>query len=431
MLHRLLLPVCLLTLLWAVPAGAQLTVDIYGPGQNKVTLAILPARSVSGGALPAVAAKFEEQVRQDLSFLPFIKVVKTSEILGGDPSRGLQAQDIDFRPLILGRVDLVMTSGWEGGDIQARVFETLQSRRLVGKAYRGLDDRNVGKAADAFCAELMRALTGRSGFFNTTIAFVRKMGESSELYTISPQGRDLTRITNVGGFNLSPEWSKDGRRILYTHVGEREHSLGVWDKTTGRSAMYRFPGHTVISPAFMHDGAATVVLNMTGSPDVWLLDKAYKPVRILVGGRAIEVSQTFDSKGLRMAYVSDRLGNPHIFAMDLGTGQETRVTYEGSYNTNPCLSPDGRYVAFSRQMSGGHRIFVHDLMTGQERQITFGPGSDEDPAFGPDGYFVAFCSSRGGGYKLYLTTRHGDDPMLIPTGPGEASMPAWDTSRTQ
>lgn len=432
MFCRLFSLAVLLLLAWASFAGAQLTVDIYGPGQNKVSLAVLPPRGIPQGSQPSeLSAVFEQQVLQNLSFLPFIKAVHASELLGGDPSRGLQAQDIDTRPLLLGGVDLVMTSGWEGDDLQVRVFEILQNRRLVGKAYRGLNAQNVGKAADAFCAELMRALTGRSGFFHTTLAFVRKTGESSELYTVSPQGRDLTRVTNVGGFNLSPEWSKDGRRIFYTHVGEREHSLGVWDEATGHSSMYRFPGHTVISPACMPDGSVTVVLNATGSPEVWLLDKAYKPKRILAGGRSIEVSQTFDSQGRRMAYVSDRLGTPHIFVMDLATGQETRVTYEGRYNTNPCLSPDGRYVAFSRQMSEGHRIFVHDLDSGLERQITFGPGWDEDPAFGPDGYFVAFTSSRSGGYKLYLTTRNGDDPILIPTGSGEATMPAWDTSRIQ
>ncbi len=395
-------------------------------------MVILPPRGTQGAAVPALAAKFEEFVRQNISYLPFLELVEVSDLLGGDPSRGLRAEDIDFKPLVLGKVDLVMTAGWQGGDLQVRVYETMQGRRLVGKAYRGLDDRLAAKAADAFCAELMRALTGRSGFFNTTIAFVRKQGSSREIYAISPQGRNLTKITSIGGVNLSPEWSKDGRSIIFTHVGEREHSLGVYDETTGKVKLYNFTGHTVISPAYMPSGQVTVTLNMTGNPDIYLLDSNYKPTKAMVQNRAIEVSQSFDSKGKHMAYVSDRYGNPHIFVMDLATGQETRVTTAGKYNTNPCLSPDGRYVAFSRQMPGGHKIFVHDLETGYERQITFGPGSDEEPAFGPDGYFVAFSSNRGGkGYRIYMTTRHGDAPMLVPTGSGEASMPAWDTSRIE
>jgi TolB protein len=100
----------------------------------------------------------------------------------------------------------------------------------------------------------------------------------------------------------------------------------------------------------------------------------------------------------------------------------------GKYNTHPCLSPDGRYVAYTNRTANGHRIFLHDLETGREKQLTFGPGNDEYPAFGPDGYFVAFASSRSGEYKLYLTTRHGDTPKRISTGPGQAFAPAWDTA---
>jgi TolB protein len=122
--------------------------------------------------------------------------------------------------------------------------------------------------------------------------------------------------------------------------------------------------------------------------------------------------------------VSNKLGNPHVFLSD-GGGEGRRISMEGKYNTNPTISPDGKFVAYSREMPDGHRIFLQDLSSGSERQISFGPGSDEHPCFSPDGYFLVFSSSRAGGYKLYITSRNGDTPIQVPTGDGDASAPTW------
>ena len=89
------------------------------------------------------------------------------------------------------------------------------------------------------------------------------------------------------------------------------------------------------------------------------------------------------------------------------------------------MSPDGKYVTYSKAAGGGHRIFVYELATDTEKQVSFGGGSDENPSFAPDSYFIAFSSSRAGGRKLYLTTRNGDGAVQIPTGDGEALMPAF------
>ncbi|MEF2146234.1 MAG: protein tolB [Desulfovibrionaceae bacterium] len=409
--------------------SGAVSIDIFGPGQGSLRMIMLPPRSLQGGLPPSLAGDFDRYVRENLSFLPFLESVPLNEILGGDPSKGVRIEEIDLKPLRLAKVDLLVTMGWEGNSLQARVYDTLSGRRLVGKSYPGLDSVKTPLAADAFCAEFMRALTGRSGFFHSDLAFVKKVGAGRELFTISPQGRGLKQATKLGGVNLSPEWSKDGRLVIFTHIGDKRHSLGILDRNTGKVSLRPFPGFVVIGPAYMPSGEIAVTLSPKGKPDIYRLSSTFKVLGLLAESPAIDVSASFDSKGLRMAFTSGRMGNPHIFIKEMATGQVKRVTYQGTYNTSPCLSPDGRYVAFSRKLAGGHKIFVHDLITGEERQITFGPGSDEEPAFGPDGYFVAFSSNRGGQYKIYLTTRHGDEPKLIPTGAGEATAPAWDTSR--
>lgn len=422
--------ICLLFLFMAFNAIAgPLTVDIHGPGQRLVNITLLPQRSLDGSPLPAASKAFADLVANNLSYIPFLKLMPVSEILGGDPSKGVRGSDLDYKPMQLAKIDLVMTTGWKGNKIEARVFETFSGRRLVGKAYNDINESTLARAADRFCSALLEALSGKKGFFDSPIAFVRQDGRSKEIYTVLPQGRGLRQITKLGGYNLSPAWSAEGDQIAFTHIGKTQHRLGIYDSKTRKIRLHsKGLGHTVISPIFDTNDNLIVSLNRNGATNIFELKTDFTPERMLVKSPYIDVSPSFDRSGSKIVFTSGRAGNPHIYVLDMKSGKTRRITMKGKYNTHPCLSPNGRYVAYTHRTPSGHRIFLHDLTTGREKQLTFGPGNDEYPAFGPDGYFIAFASNRTGEYKLYLSTRHGDTPKKLMTGKGQAFAPAWDTS---
>jgi len=411
-------------------AAGPLTVDIHGPGQRLVNITLLPPKGLEDKPVPEAASKaFQDLVVNNLSYIPFLKIIPVNNILGGDPSTGVKGSEVDFKPMQLARIDLCMTTGWNGNYIEARVFETFSGRRVVGKLYKDVDEDTLAQAADRFCSAFLEALTGKKGFFDSPIAFVKQTDDAKEIFTVLPQGRNLKQITKLGGYNLSPAWSENGEKIAFTHIGKTRHELGIYDGKAGNIRLYtKGLGNTVISPVFGPNGQLILSLNRNGATNIHELDPTFKPTRTLARSAYIDVSPSFDRTGSKMVFTSGRAGNPHIFIMDMKSGQVRRVTVSGKYNTHPCLSPDGRYVAYTHRTSNGHRIFLHDLTTGREKQLTFGPGNDEYPAFGPDGYFIAFASSRTGNYQLYLTTRHGDMPRKILTGNGQAYAPAWDTS---
>jgi TolB protein len=420
--------------LCAQAAQAQrMTIDIFGPGQAKVNIIqTQPLPLQEGQPLPAMSAQLRERIDRNLGYLAFLHKVMATDIIGGDRVNGPTAAGIDFKRFQLSRVDLVLTAGWREGnpsglaDVELRAYEVFTGSLLLGKAYYELTPKHVPEVADRFCAELMRLLTGSGDFFNSQIAFVRKEGKSKNIWAARPTGEDLRQLTKLSGIAMSPSWSFDGTTLAFTYVGERNHSLGILRLGDDKPKLVNLNGSSVISPTFLPDGQLAVTMDAGGQPDIFLLNGSYKVVRPLVENWAIDVSPSFDAKADKMAFVSSRLGNPHIFLQNMRTGEVNRVTMEGRYNTEPSLSPDGRLLAFAREMADGeHRIFFYDLATGIERQVTFGPGSDEDPSWAPDGYFLVYASNRTGQYKLYLTTRHGDTSIPLETGSGEAKSPAW------
>lgn len=424
-----LLALCLLPA--TVPAATQ--VDIWGSGENIVTVGLAdPLGPTPGRAVTGLGAQLAKAVRDNLGFLPFMRLVRPEAVPGGGTLQGYQPPNIDFKRFQLAGADLLITAGWpkgdaEGSTVELRLYETYSGKFIFGNAYAAVRSKEVQDVADRFCADLMKALTGHGDFFLSTLAFVKGGNgkHQRDVWVVKPTGRNLRKVTNLPGTAMSPSWSPDGRFVVFSHMDDRTHALGVWDRSTNQVQRIRFPGNTVIGPSFMPDNKVAVSLSMGKYPDIFLLNRTFQKERALEESPSINVSPTFDATGTKMAFTSGRLGGPQIFLKDLKTGSVTRVSRQGSYNTEPSISPDGTLVAFSRLTDAGHRIFVQDLVTGLERQVTFGPGSDEQPAFAPDSYFLAFTSNRSGVKQVYLITRHGGDAKLVPTGGGDASFPRW------
>lgn len=439
-------------------AHAEVQVDIFGPGQGRLNLAIATpltgmvenpiafdgsngadatgtdaygASSLKGPVAGALGKKLNSLIAENMSFLPFIRMTDDRMVLGGTVLQGYKAPYVDLRRFQLAGADLVVTAGWPEGDgaksfVELRVYEAFSGKLVFGRAYSNVEESSLISVADRFSSDFMVALTGRGEFFSSTLAFVKEGGDkSSDIWLVKPTGRKLRKITDMGGQAMSPSWSFDGRFVVFTHMDDRTHALGVWDRISNRVQRIRFQGNTVISPCFMPDNKVAVSLSLNSNPDIYLLNHKFQRERGLEVDGSINVSPSFDAEGRRMAFVSSRLGGPQIFMKDLLTGEVRRISKVGGYNTEPSISPDGTLVAFTKLTPQGHRIFVYDMVTDTERQVSFGPGRDEQPAFAPDSYFLAYTSNRSGQPQIYLVTRHGGDPKRVPTGSGAASTPRW------
>lgn len=419
---------CLFAVSAVLPARADTpTVEIVGTGASMVNV----VQATATGAATRAAA-LQKGINSNLAILPFVNVISPASIPGGAGVSSATGEGVDFRRFAMAQAHMLITTNWiDTSQVELRCFTVASGKFLFGNRYAvGGSENELLDVADKFCADFLEAVIGRGDFFRSTMAFIKSDGvRKKDVWTVRPNGRYLKKVTNFPGEALSPAWSPDGSRIIFTHIDKRSHGLGVYETGAGTVRRIKFPGNTVIGPAYMPDGRVAVSLTDGRNPSIFLLGPGLQKERKLDNSSAIDVSPSLDSTGSLMAFTSNRLGNPHVFLKDLRTGGVRRVSQSGSYNTDPSISPDGTLVAFARREGGGHRIFVQDLITGLERQLTFGPGSDEEPAFAPDSYFIAFMSTRNGKKEIYVTTRNGGEPRRLPSGPGDASFPAWGPGR--
>ncbi|MGH2596640.1 MAG: TolB family protein [Actinomycetota bacterium] len=124
-------------------------------------------------------------------------------------------------------------------------------------------------------------------------------------------------------------------------------------------------------------------------------------------------------------YSDVRNAGEHLWVVEPdGTGARQLTTGDGSSDTGPSLSPDGRTVAFTRTDQHGSAIYTIGIDGTGLTQLIGAPATD--PSWSPDGSQIAFAGSPGGPFGIYVIGVDGSNPRIV-KGTGEISVrhPAW------
>jgi tricorn protease len=98
-------------------------------------------------------------------------------------------------------------------------------------------------------------------------------------------------------------------------------------------------------------------------------------------------------------------------------GQAQRLTTGTGQETNPCFSPDGRWVAFSGEYDGNTDVFLIPATGGVPRRLTWHPGADMAQGWTPDSRKVLFRSPRNSYSRfgrLFTISIDGSYPEEVP-----------------
>ena len=100
------------------------------------------------------------------------------------------------------------------------------------------------------------------------------------------------------------------------------------------------------------------------------------------------------------------------------------MSFDGSYNVTPRLSPDGKTMAFISRRDGGFRLSVMDLATRQV-QVLSDTHKDESPSFSPNGRMILIATESGGRGVLSAVSVDGRIKQRLTIPAGDVREPAW------
>ena len=171
------------------------------------------------------------------------------------------------------------------------------------------------------------------------------------------------------------------------------------------------------------------VSQRSGNPDIWLMATDGGDATQLTGfhGRDLDPSWAPPAPGgaQRLAFASDRGGDLDIWSVRSDGSGLTQLTHGASDDTAPAWSPNGRRIAFMRTTEGNADIYVMRADGSRVRPVLASPGREVDPAWSPNGRWIVFSSNRRGTPQIY--TVHADGTRLRSvTGEGvPRTHPSW------
>jgi Tol biopolymer transport system component len=128
----------------------------------------------------------------------------------------------------------------------------------------------------------------------------------------------------------------------------------------------------------------------------------------------------------RIAFVSERAGNPEVYVMNADGSGVRRLTRDPSDDFFPSWSPDREKIVFARardQLDG--EIYVMNADGTEPRLLARNPADDESPSWSPDGRKIAFYSDRDGDDEIYVMDADGSNVQRVTRNPANDEYPSW------
>jgi TolB protein len=414
--------------LFAGSAFGDITVEITKGGVARTPVAVVPFgwEGQSADAPLDIAGVIAADLQRSGRFAPIAE-----ENMLQKPTTGAELDFDDWsfvkaEAVVVGRV---VQTGDNAYSVSFQLFDVFRREQLVGyriPASRGTMRIVAHRAADM----IYEKLTGIKGVFATKVAFVtaeRRQDEQTYRLVVADQdGANETVILQSNDPLMSPAWSPDSRRLAYVSFENDRSSVWVQTLRTGnRIQVSNKPGING-APSFSPDGRQLVLTlgGIDGNLDIHVLDLSTRQTRRLTTHRAIDTEGSWSPDGRYIYFTSDRSGGPQVYRVPAAGGTPERVTFEGSYNARPRLSPDGKRLAVVHLDRGNYRIAVMDVRS-KELLIVSAGQQDESPSFAPNSDTLIYATRQARNGVLETVTADGLIRQRVSSGQGDVREPVW------
>jgi TolB protein len=317
--------------------------------------------------------------------------------------------DIRFAPAGAGQVSVDIQRGFGGGSIANEVASGATTREALFAAA----DIAVAKTSGL----------GLRGFFNSKLVFIGERTGHKEVYTSDLFFGDVRQITHDRAIAMTPRWSPDGEKIIYTSyfrggfpdiyqidVGDYQRTTFVSFKGTNIGAHYSPDGRQV-----------AMILSGEGEPEIYVSNAQGRGVSRRTHSDLTKASPCWSPDGSRLIFAMEP--GPQLYVMSASGGTPQRVTFDTSrYCAEPDwsrASPDK--VAFTMMVGGSYQIGVLSVSQKRGEQVSKAPFDGIEPSWLPDGRHLVYTARTTSTSRVcILDSETGKSTPISPSGFGAA-----------
>jgi len=252
---------------------------------------------------------------------------------------------------------------------------------------------------------------------------IYSMGGSLWRQTIG--SNEARELTHAKGYDYQPDWSPDGRHVVFVRYQRDALELWQFDLQSGKETALTSNNAVNVEPRYSPDGASLAYVSTvgTGHFDLYVAklagDKLTSP-RLIVGEHKSTVPRYYYSAfdhainpawtpdGKRLVFISNReiaYGTGAIWSVAVDAPDDLKQIYteETAWRAQPQVGPDGRRILFSsyhgRQW---HQLWLTTIDGAAPLPLTFGEFDRTDARFSADGMRVGYISNESGNTSLWV-----------------------------
>ncbi|PTX97767.1 PD40 domain-containing protein [Opitutus sp. ER46] len=268
-----------------------------------------------------------------------------------------------------------------GNQVKLDILRGRENAIAFSETVSGTSPRNALLRAADIAVGKTNGL-GLRGFFTARLAFVGEGSGKKEIYVSDLFMGEAKRVTNDRALVLSPRWSPDGSRLVYTSYFQ------------------------------------------SGFPDIYMINMRSFDRSIYARFKGTNSGARFSPNGQQIAMVLSSSGTPEIWVGGAQGGLPVRRTRSDAVKSSPCWSPDGAQLVFA--MEPGPQLYVMPAAGGTPRRLATGYRYTAEPDWSRAKPNLIACTVREGSrFQVAVYDSSKGSAQIVSQAAFDGIEPSW------